>query len=131
MKCVGWVELFFGSSAIRRTTAHRKNNPMKVMVIVKATKNSEAGVLPNTDLLTAMMKFNEELVKAGVMLAGDGLRPSSAGKRIYIAPGKRNPKVCAAAYGSPSHVCKQDRKRQKSIDFPCTARSAVFSASRS
>ena len=49
---------------------------MKVMVIVKATKNSEAGVMPSEKLLTKMGKFNEELVKAGVMLAGDGLHPT-------------------------------------------------------
>jgi len=52
---------------------------MRVMVIVKATKNSEAGVLPGDKLLTEMGRFNEELVKAGIMLAGDGLHPSSKG----------------------------------------------------
>ena len=62
---------------------------MKVMVIVKATKNSEAGVLPSTELLEAMGRFNEELVKAGVMLAGDGLRPSADGKRVKFAGTKR------------------------------------------
>ena len=50
---------------------------MKVMVVVKATKNSEAGVMPNEKLLAAMGKYNEELVKAGIMLAGEGLQPSS------------------------------------------------------
>ncbi|MCK9908283.1 YciI family protein [Microbacteriaceae bacterium K1510] len=55
---------------------------MRVMVIVKATKDSEAGVMPTTELFEAMGKYNEELVKAGVMLAGDGLKPSSQGKRI-------------------------------------------------
>ena len=55
---------------------------MRVIVFVKATADSEAGVMPTTELLTAMGKYNEELVKAGVMLDGDGLRPSSAGKRI-------------------------------------------------
>jgi hypothetical protein len=54
---------------------------MRVMVIVKATKNSEAGALPDEKLLTAMGKYNEELVKAGVMLAGEGLHPRSRGKR--------------------------------------------------
>jgi len=58
---------------------------MKVMVIVKATKDSEAGVMPDEKLLTAMGKYNEELVKAGVMLAGEGLHPSSRGKRIHIS----------------------------------------------
>jgi hypothetical protein len=62
---------------------------MKVMVIVKASKNSEAGVMPGEKLLNEMGKFNEELVKAGIMLAGDGLHPSSKGKRIKFAGGKR------------------------------------------
>ena len=58
---------------------------MRVMVIVKATKESEAGVMPSEKLLTEMGKFNEELVKAGVMLAGEGLHPSSSGHRIKIS----------------------------------------------
>lgn len=58
---------------------------MKVMVLVKATKESEAGVMPTQALLTEMGKFNEELVKAGIMLAGDGLRPSSQGKRVRFS----------------------------------------------
>jgi len=62
---------------------------MRVMVIVKATTNSEAGVLPDEKLLTAMGKYNEELVKAGVMLAGEGLHPSSRGKRVKFAGGKK------------------------------------------
>ena len=62
---------------------------MRVMVIVKATKNSEAGVMPNEKLLAEMGKFNEELVKAGVMLAGDGLHPSSKGARVRFADGKK------------------------------------------
>ena len=63
---------------------------MKIMVLVKADKNSEAGVLPDESLLIEMGKFNEQLVKAGVMLAGDGLHPSSKGARIKIgADGKR------------------------------------------
>ncbi|NVJ08861.1 YciI family protein [Myxococcus sp. AM001] len=62
---------------------------MKVMVLVKATKNSEAGVLPSEKMFADMGKFNEELVKAGVMLDGDGLRPSSAGKRIRFSNGTR------------------------------------------
>ncbi|WAS99592.1 YciI family protein [Nannocystis punicea] len=63
---------------------------MKVMVIVKATKDSEAGVMPSEQMLAEMGKFNEELVKAGVMLAGDGLHPSAKGKRIQFSGGKRN-----------------------------------------
>ena len=62
---------------------------MKVMVLVKADENSEAGVMPSTELLTDMGKFNEELVKAGVMLAGEGLHPSSKGKRVRFAGGKK------------------------------------------
>lgn len=59
------------------------------MVIIKATKNSEAGVMPGEELLTAMGKFNEELVAAGVMLAGDGLHPSSKGKRVKFSGGSQ------------------------------------------
>ena len=62
---------------------------MRVMVIVKATKNSEAGVMPSEADFAAMGKFNEELVKAGIMLDGDGLQPSSKGKRIKFSGGKR------------------------------------------
>jgi hypothetical protein len=62
---------------------------MRVMVIVKATKESEAGVLPSTELLGAMGTYNEELVKAGVMLAGEGLRPSSKGARVKFSGEKR------------------------------------------
>ena len=58
---------------------------MRCMVIIKATKESEAGVMPTTELLTEMGKFNEELVKAGVMLAGEGLQPSSRGKRVRFS----------------------------------------------
>jgi hypothetical protein len=59
------------------------------MVMVKATKNSEAGVMPSEKLLAEMGKFNEELVKAGIMLAGDGLHPSSKGKRVRLSGGKK------------------------------------------
>ncbi|MEZ4268744.1 MAG: YciI family protein [Myxococcota bacterium] len=62
---------------------------MKVIVIVKATKNSEAGVMPSEALLTAMGKYNEELMEAGVMLGGEGLKPSSAGKRVQISSAGR------------------------------------------
>src|SRR3546814_19980912 len=65
---------------------------MRVMVIVKATKNSEAGVMPSEKLLAEMGKFNEELVKAGVMLAGEGLHPSSKGKRVVFSSGKKDRK---------------------------------------
>ena len=62
---------------------------MKIMVVVKATKNSEAGVMPNEKLLAAMGKYNEDLVKAGIMLAGEGLHPSSNAKRIKFSGNKR------------------------------------------
>jgi hypothetical protein len=62
---------------------------MRVMVIVKASKDSEAGIMPSATLLGAMGKFNEELVKAGVLLAGEGLRPSAKGKRVRFAGEKR------------------------------------------
>lgn len=62
---------------------------MRFMVIVKATKDSEAGVMPSTQLLADMGKYNEELVKAGVMLAGEGLQPSSKGARVKFSGNKR------------------------------------------
>jgi hypothetical protein len=62
---------------------------MRVMVVVKANPDSEAGIMPSEKALTDMGKFNEELVKAGLMLEGDGLHPSSKGKRIKFASGKR------------------------------------------
>ena len=62
---------------------------MRVMVIVKANKESEAGILPKQNLLAEMGKFNEELVKAGVLLAADGLQPSTKGKRVRFSGDKR------------------------------------------
>jgi hypothetical protein len=62
---------------------------MRFMVLVKASKNSEAGVMPSQQLLTEMGKFNEELTKAGVMLAGEGLQPSSKGARVRFSGEKR------------------------------------------
>ncbi len=62
---------------------------MRFMVMVKATKNSEAGKLPTRELLADMGRFNDELIKAGIMLAGEGLRPSSEGTRVRFAGGKR------------------------------------------
>ena len=61
---------------------------MRFMILVKADKNSEAGVLPSPELLTEMGRFNEELLKAGVMLAGEGLQPTSKGARIKFAAGR-------------------------------------------
>ncbi|MBX3604059.1 MAG: YciI family protein [Piscinibacter sp.] len=63
---------------------------MRVIVFVKATQDSEAGVMPDTELLAAMGRFNEELVKAGVMQAGEGLHPSSRGKRVRFSGPKRH-----------------------------------------
>jgi hypothetical protein len=62
---------------------------MRFMVMVKATKNSEAGIMPSQELFTAMMKYNEELVNAGVMKAGEGLHPSSRGARVKFSGDQR------------------------------------------
>ena len=62
---------------------------MRVMVLIKATEQSEGGEMPSEQMLSEMMAFNEELVKAGVMLAGDGLHPSSKGARVVFAGGER------------------------------------------
>jgi hypothetical protein len=67
----------------------KRSNAMRFMVIVKADRSSEAGVMPSTELLTAMGKFNEEMVKAGVMLAGEGLHPTSKGARIKYSGKER------------------------------------------
>jgi hypothetical protein len=63
---------------------------MRVMVMVKASKESEAGILPDKEILTKMGKYNEQLIKAGVMLAADGLQPSSKGKRVRFTAEKRD-----------------------------------------
>ena len=62
---------------------------MRFMVMVKATPNSEAGAMPSQELITQMMAFNQQLVDAGIMLAGDGLQPSAKGVRVRFANGKR------------------------------------------
>ncbi len=62
---------------------------MRVMVIVKATNNSEAGIMPSTELMNAMGQYNDELIKAGIMLAGDGLHPSVKGKRVRFVGSER------------------------------------------
>jgi hypothetical protein len=62
---------------------------MRCIVMVRSNKDSESGAMPSTELLAAMGKFNEELVKAGVMLAGEGLKPSSQGKRVHFSGTKR------------------------------------------
>jgi hypothetical protein len=75
-----------GRSSLRQGAAvaarNRRRKTMRVMVFVKATEDSEAGRMPTTELFEAMGKFNEALVDAGIMLAGDGLKPSSQGKRV-------------------------------------------------
>src|SRR5258705_10293589 len=78
------------SAAVRRTSegGKEKETSMRFMVLVKADKNSEAGVLPDAKILAAMGKYNEELVKAGVMLAGEGLHASSKGARVRFSDGK-------------------------------------------
>ena len=63
---------------------------MRVMVVMKADKDTEAGVMPNEQLLTEMGRFNEELLRAGVMLAGEGLHPSSKGARVRLAGAERS-----------------------------------------
>ena len=73
---------------------------MQFMVIVKASKDSEAGVMPSTELLTAMGKFNEDLVKAGIMEAGEGLHPTSKGARIKYSSGQGS--VAAVRSASPA-----------------------------
>src|SRR5215213_4725118 len=67
----------------------RRRQTMRVMVLVKATKDSETGVMPSTELLEAMGRYNEELADAGILLAGEGLKPSSQGKRVaFDGPGR-------------------------------------------
>ena len=73
---------------------------MRFMVIIKASKDSEAGKMPSQKLLTEMGKFNEELGKAGIMLAGEGLQPSSKGARVRFSGTKRTP-LCRSAGGIP------------------------------
>jgi hypothetical protein len=67
----------------------QQENDMRVMVIVKANENSEAGVMPPAELFEAMGKYNEELIKAGIMLAADGLQPSSRGVRVHFSGASR------------------------------------------
>jgi hypothetical protein len=74
----------------RRRDSQQESTRMRVMVIVKATQDSEAGVMPSEALLTAMGKYNEELVQAGIMLAGEGLHPSRKGVRMRFEGRKRD-----------------------------------------
>jgi hypothetical protein len=70
-------------------TDQTEESAMRFMILVKADKNTEAGVMPSETLLKDMMKYNEELVKAGVLLAGEGLQPSSKGARVRFSGAKR------------------------------------------
>src|ERR1700704_5985027 len=79
-----------------------KERVMRVMVIVKANKESESGVLPSREILTEMGKFNEELVKAGVLLGGEGLQPTSKGARVRWSGGK--PKVSDGPFAEAKEV---------------------------
>ena len=78
---------------------------MRVMVLVKANKDSEAGVLPSTELLAEMGKFNEELTKAGIMMAGEGLHPSSRGVRVRFTEG--GPEVIQGPFGGTSNATQE------------------------
>ena len=75
---------------------------MRVLVIVKASKDSEAGIMPSQEMLAQMGKFNEELANAGVMLAGEGLHPTSKGKRIKFSGDKR--KINYGPFGKPKDL---------------------------
>ena len=94
---------------------------MRFMVMVKATKDSEAGVMPDEKLLADMGRFNEELVKAGVMLAGEGLQPSSKGARVrFFADGKRT--VVDGPFAETKELVAgfwiwKVRSRQEAIDW--------------
>jgi hypothetical protein len=74
---------------MKNSQIEKEKTYMRFMVMVKATKESEAGVMPSQKLLADMGKYNEELVKAGVMLAGEGLQPSSKGARVRFSGNKR------------------------------------------
>jgi hypothetical protein len=79
-----------------------KENHMRVLVIVKASKDSETGKMPSQEMLAQMGKFNEELANAGIMLAGEGLHPTSKGKRIKFSGDKR--KITDGPFGKPKEL---------------------------
>ena len=91
---------------------------MRFMAIVKATKDSEAGKMPSEELLSAMAKFNEEMVKAGVMLDGNGLQPSSIGARVKFSGDKRTvidgPFVETKELVAATGFCNANRLRRRS-----------------
>ncbi|WP_211461843.1 YciI family protein [Collimonas silvisoli] len=93
---------------------------MRFMIIRKADKNTEAGALPSTELIAAMMKYNEELVQAGVMLAGEGLQPSAKGARIKFSAGK--PTVLDGPFAETKELMAgftmiQVKSRQEAIEW--------------
>jgi hypothetical protein len=93
---------------------------MKFMVLIKADQNSENGVMPDTKLLTEMGKFNEELVKAGVLLAGEGLHPSSKGARVKLSGSKRT--VIDGPFGETKELVAgfwilQVKSKQEAIEW--------------
>ena len=93
---------------------------MRFMVIVKASKDSEAGVMPSTELLTAMGKFNEELVKAGVMEAGEGLHPTVEGRtdQVWQRAGRRQPRAVPALRRSRRRLlADQHQSLDEAIDW--------------
>lgn len=95
---------------------------MRFMVIVKANAKSEAGVLPSEQLLTEMGKFNEELVKAGVMLAGEGLQDSSKGARVRWAAGSKKPTVIDGPFSESKELVAgfwlwQCRSKEEAIEW--------------
>src|SRR5262245_16970813 len=87
--CSLWFDDTVGPGLIRLRTESEEKATMRFMVIVKATNDSEAGKMPSEELLSAMAKFNEEMVRAGVMLDGNGLQPSSKGVRVRFSGDKR------------------------------------------
>src|SRR3989449_10471685 len=92
-------------------TQNKKETTMRFMVLVKANKDSEAGVLPDEKILTEMGKFNIELEKAGVMLAGEGLQASSKGERVRFSGGKRT--VIDGPFAETKELIKPEFKEQE------------------
>ncbi|SFI28438.1 Uncharacterized conserved protein [Collimonas sp. OK307] len=93
---------------------------MRFMIIRKADKNTEAGTMPSTELITAMMKYNEEMIQAGVMLAGEGLQPSAKGARIKFSAGR--PTVFDGPFAETKELIAgftmiQVQSRQEAIDW--------------
>jgi hypothetical protein len=93
---------------------------MRFMIIRKADKNTEAGVMPSEELIADMMKYNEELVKAGVMLAGEGLHPSTAGARIRFVDGK--PQITDGPFAETKELIAgftmiQVRSREEALEW--------------